>query len=219
MKTKKTVTTAVVAANKRNARKSTGPRTERGKRSSAANRRSHGLLAGTVIFADDEEKARYNELLQLWTIGSDPDDMIEAALIKQIVDNQWRLQQISSWESAAVRARRRSCRSIVDALAQDNAGNFDAPDVPVVNFEPFRNAMAGWECSELVLTSGKSKDVSPHQSTLAPSEESGGDHVGVGAKLTSSLDTVMRYRAMITRELHRAMELLTRYRGQRNEGE
>ena len=170
-----------------------------------------------MVFGDDDEKARYDELLDLWTRGSDPDDMVEAALIKQIVDCQWRLQQISRWESAAVRARRRSSLSIVRALAQDPSRSYKAPDVPVVNVEPFRNAIAGWECSELVLTSGRSQDVSPRQSSLAPSEESSGDHVGVGAKLTSSLDTVMRYRSMITREFHRAMELLTRYRAQGGE--
>ena len=137
-----------------------------------------------------------------WPRGCDPDDMLKAALIKQIVDSQWRLQQISSWESPAVRARRRSSRSIVNALAQDSANNFSAPDVPVVNLESFRNAIAAWECSELVITSGKTKDVTPRQSMLAPKAESAGDHVGIGAKLTSSLDTVMRYRSMITRELH-----------------
>jgi hypothetical protein len=62
----------------------------------------------TIVFASDEERAQYAEWLELWTRDSDPSDMIEAALSKQIVDSQWRLQQISPWESAAVPARRRS---------------------------------------------------------------------------------------------------------------
>jgi hypothetical protein len=76
MKAKKAVTAEVVAANKRNAQRSPGPKTARGKRFSAANRRSHGLLAKTVVFADDEERARYNELLELWTRDSFPDDVM-----------------------------------------------------------------------------------------------------------------------------------------------
>lgn len=214
MKAKKMVTPKVVAANKKNAQRSTGPKTAPGKRSAAANRRSHGLLAMTIVFGSDEEKAQYEELLELWTRDSDPNDMVEAALIKHVVDALWRLQQVSPWESAALLARRRSSLAIVQAMAQDSATNFDAPDLPIVNLEPFRDAIAGWECSEVVLTSGKSKDITPRQSPLAPSEERAGDQVAIGAKLTSSLETVMRYRSMITRELHRALELLTRHRAQ-----
>lgn len=135
MKTRKTVTEKVIAANKTNAQKSTGPRTESGKRASAANSRSHGLLSKTVVFSSDEERANYTELLELWTRGSDPDDLLEAALIKLIVDDLWQRQQSSTWLAEAVQARRRSSRAIVQALEQQNAENYEATDLPVVNEE------------------------------------------------------------------------------------
>lgn len=219
MKTTRTVTAEVVAANKRNSQRSPGPTTARGKRFSAANRRTHNLLSGTVVFASEEERAEYNDLIELWRRDCDPDDMIEAALVKEIADAQWRLRQISPWESAAIRARRIGSISIIKALAQDNASHFSAPDLPVVNNTIFRDNVAGWECVELTLTSGRSKDVTPSQSVLSATEESAGDRVGVDVKLTSSLDTVMRYRSAITREFDRAIGRLTQYRAQRSDGE
>lgn len=219
MKIKKTVTSKFISANQKRAKKSPGPKTERGKRSSAANRRSHGLLARTVVFADDDEKAQYNELLELWTKGCDPDDMTEAALVKQIVDTQWRLQQSTPWESAAIRTRRLSSLSIVRALEEEKGKHSAAPDLPFVSSVFFQNALPAWECAELTLTSGQSNDVTPTPGNSTWStQESAGNQVGIGVKLASSLDTVMRYRSTITKALSRWIELLDRHRAQRNEG-
>jgi hypothetical protein len=111
------------------------------------------------------------------------------------VDGQWRLLQISSWESLAVRARRISSLSVVQALAQDNAMNFSAPDVPVVKNATFQKTIVGWDCAELVLTSGRSNDVTPRQFSLSSGEENKGDHVGVEVKthqLSGHRDAVPR---------------------------
>ncbi len=85
-------TEAQIAANRRNAEKSTGPRTADGKAVVAQNAVQHGLLAreGVLRGEDAEEFERHREMLleQLNPVGA-----LEGILATRIVDLTWRLQR------------------------------------------------------------------------------------------------------------------------------
>lgn len=85
-------TEAQVTANRLNAQKSTGPRTEEGKAKVAQNAVTHGLRAQTAVLAgEDREKydAFCTRLLEEW----EPDGPDEEVLARRVVDLTWRLQR------------------------------------------------------------------------------------------------------------------------------
>ena len=88
-------------ANRQNARKSTGPRTEEGKQRSAQNGLKHGLLARDAVMAD-EDPAEYDRQFQLLEENIFPKNAIEFALVRQIADAEWRIRRIARIEAGLV---------------------------------------------------------------------------------------------------------------------
>jgi len=90
----KTVTAKQLAANRRNAQRSTGPRTLEGKAKSRWNALQHGLLAKAVIppsLEPYESRADFDSLL--------------AALVERIATCYWRLARLLRAEAGAVADR------------------------------------------------------------------------------------------------------------------
>ena len=88
-------------ANRQNAKKSTGPRTEEGKARSSQNGLKHGLLARDAVMAD-EDPAEYDRQFQLLEENIFPKNAIEFALVRQIADAEWRLRRIARIEAGLV---------------------------------------------------------------------------------------------------------------------
>jgi len=93
-------TEAQVAANRRNAEKSTGPRTPEGKAVVAQNAVKHGLLAGhDVIRGEDREEFElYREEL-FWELN--PVGTMESRLAERIVSLAWRLRRAERIQNEA----------------------------------------------------------------------------------------------------------------------
>lgn len=87
-----------VAANRLNARKSTGPRTLRGKRRSRRNALRHGLTAETVIdaFEDAED---YQVFHRQFISALNPRSAVEEQLIGRLVSILWRLRRATAIEA------------------------------------------------------------------------------------------------------------------------
>ena len=85
-------------ANRQNAKKSTGPRTDEGKARSSQNGLKHGLLARDAVMAD-EDPAEYDRQFQLLEQNIFPKNAIEFALVRQIADAEWRLRRITRIEA------------------------------------------------------------------------------------------------------------------------
>ena len=88
-------------ANRQNAKKSTGPRTEEGKARSSQNGLKHGLLARDAVMAD-EDPAEYDRQLQQLEENIFPKNVLEFELVRQIADAQWRLRRITRIEAGLV---------------------------------------------------------------------------------------------------------------------
>jgi hypothetical protein len=87
-----------IAANRRNAQNSTGPKTPEGKQVVSRNALRHGLLAtNPVLFP--EEQQQYNDLADLLHNERQPQSWLEFALVNRMVDLSWRLLRASQIET------------------------------------------------------------------------------------------------------------------------
>ena len=103
-------TRAQIRANRNNAKKSTGPRTEEGKARAAKNSLKHGLLARDTVLPG-EDPAEFDSQLSALEADIQPANSLEFELVRQIADAQWRMRRLTRLETgflaAAVADQRR----------------------------------------------------------------------------------------------------------------
>ena len=92
-------TQSQIEANRRNAKQSTGPRTNQGKQRSSQNAIKHGLRAKQSVIPG-EDPADYERHLTEFDDTFHPNTAYETALVRQMADAEWRLQRISRLETA-----------------------------------------------------------------------------------------------------------------------
>lgn len=93
-------------ANRRNARKSAGPKTPAGKARTARNALKHGLLAKDVVLHSpkfDECRAEFDALLADLIDEFRPTTVIEQTLVERIATCYWRLRRAQRFEAGTVR--------------------------------------------------------------------------------------------------------------------
>ena len=88
-------------SNRKNARKSTGPRSAAGKAIVSQNARTHGLLSGSLI-VKGESGEEFSELLRLLSEDFQPVGLVEHALVERIAISLWRQRRLVRAESAEV---------------------------------------------------------------------------------------------------------------------
>src|SRR3954453_19611416 len=87
-----------IGANRRNALRSTGPRTEEGKQRSRLNAVRHGLTAETVVGAL-ENAADYQAFEQNILADYSPETTAERELVARLASILWRLRRSSAIET------------------------------------------------------------------------------------------------------------------------
>ena len=90
-----------VQANRENAKLSTGPRTEEGKKRTALNAIKHGFRAKEPLIPgeDPEEFARHGAELN---VELTPVGVVEQNLVDQLIDITWRLKRFGRIEAAII---------------------------------------------------------------------------------------------------------------------
>ena len=101
-----------IEANRRNAKKSTGPRTPEGKAASAQNARKHGLLSRWPVLPE-EDAAQYEELRINLQLELSPLGQLETLLVHRLAGVQWRLARVPALEAELFERMR------YDALGND----------------------------------------------------------------------------------------------------
>jgi hypothetical protein len=89
---------AQILANQSNAHHSTGPRTDKGKQTSSANAKSHGLTSRSALLSaeDPEEYALFQGAYeQLYR----PQNLIEQKLVTELAGIEWRLRRVPAFEA------------------------------------------------------------------------------------------------------------------------
>ncbi|MHC4326394.1 MAG: hypothetical protein ACYSUX_19155, partial [Planctomycetota bacterium] len=85
-------TTAQINANRQNARKSTGPRTDEGKAVVSQNAVKHGLFASEVVITG-ENQADYEAFHDEFLAELAPAGMSESVMAERIISLAWRLRR------------------------------------------------------------------------------------------------------------------------------
>ena len=93
-----------IAANRANALKSTGPKTERGKAHSSLNAVSHGIYARARLLPFECE-SEYHELAESIFVDVNPVGPIEEALAEEIVTDMWQLRRLELGEVAQLKKK------------------------------------------------------------------------------------------------------------------
>ena len=90
------------AANRLNAQKSTGPRTEEGKERVSRNPLKHGLSAVKHVVLDHEDEADFEALLEAMIDDFAPKTALETELVTRIAILTWRLKRVPEMEMVLV---------------------------------------------------------------------------------------------------------------------
>ena len=108
-------TRAQIKANRNNAKKSTGPRTEEGKTRVATNALKHGLLARDTVLPG-EDPADFDSQLSALEADIQPANSLEFELVRQIADSQWRMRRLTRLETGFLTASLAAKRRLIERL-------------------------------------------------------------------------------------------------------
>ena len=93
--------------NRRNALKSTGPRSPEGKQRSKFNAVKHGMSAATPVLPGEVPDA-FRDRLDAWAEALDPDNVVEQFLVEQAATTSWKIERAHRVETARLAALLRS---------------------------------------------------------------------------------------------------------------
>jgi hypothetical protein len=195
MKIKKTITAKVMAANRANGRKTGGPHDTNSTRENAL---KHGLLARHLIFRDEEESNEFNRLLHELEFEYAPAGPTERTLVEEVASCIWKLKTANGWEIREIRHRRQAGEAILRAVAE----NYCDEQISLFTKD---DGSLGWDCQELIVRTGSAeRDLEE----FSREKKAKAGNVQIEAKLTNSLDCVLRYQSALKRDLYRAIAAL-----------
>jgi len=95
----RTISPRKVSANRRNAQRSTGPRTAVGKTISSWNSLRHGLLSKRLVEFNDQKAKQYYDLLASLQQDLEPVGALEQVLVEKIAYEYWRQAVAADYEN------------------------------------------------------------------------------------------------------------------------
>lgn len=126
-----------VEANRRNAQKSTGPRSEEGKAASSRNALKHGVLSDVVV-AQGEDGNLYRDLLDGLFQEFNPQTPLQENLVERLALLLWRERRLSATEQLYLTRQSDNVRrSASAAVKTPSIPNEDSrpPDPPYLHLE------------------------------------------------------------------------------------
>ena len=112
------------SANRANAQKSTGPKTDEGKDRSRFNAIKHGIYAREMIIPG-ERKEDFDALLEGFFCSCQPNDAIEQALVRQMASAEWRLQRLDRAQAGMLTFRNHRA---MEQLSGTDLWEYNKPD-------------------------------------------------------------------------------------------
>lgn len=102
------ISSAKAVANRKNAKKSTGPKTKKGKEVVKWNALKHGLLAQEVVIRvgeGEESEGEFRQLFERLNQEHKPVGVLEEILVERIAVCYWRLRRVIQCETGEIRKR------------------------------------------------------------------------------------------------------------------
>jgi len=118
---------AQIIANRRNAQKSTGPQSPKGKAVVSRNAVKHGLTASQAII-EQEDQAEFERYRQQFLEELAPQTPMESMLAERIVNLSWRLKRITRMQNQTIDALKNPKKSdpVIEKLKKRfSLSNFD----------------------------------------------------------------------------------------------
>ncbi len=135
-----------INANRRNAHKSTGPKTAKGKSIASRNSIKHGLLARQSTITG-ESKAKFDRHCDRIFAEYDPTEPTDIALTERIVILTWQLKRVNRFQTAAINALHNSYKTSavrgLDAILKPKKDNAPPPpdlDIGMITVKDFANS-------------------------------------------------------------------------------
>ena len=107
-----------IEANRLNAQRSTGPRSEEGKARVSRNPMRHGLCSRDVLLAQ-EDAGEFAELLRQFVADLQPRDLLERIAVDRIAGEYWRLGRASRLERDWMEAAMEEEAGLIEGLFKD----------------------------------------------------------------------------------------------------
>jgi hypothetical protein len=170
-----------IEANRRNASKSTGPRTEIGKRTVARNALKHGFFSKWLLIPHPdgkEDPIEYQNFYAALREHYEPLDFLEELLVEKIAVWSWRLRRLLRCESGQIARALAEHSYEIKQLSIADSGELELP------------ALSNPEVSAIT------------------------DHLFLPPK--EELEKLLRYEAMINKQLNHAIAELERLQRRRN---
>ena len=98
---------AKIEANRANAQKSTGPRTDAGKQASSRNAIKHGLFSATLLLPK-EDPEQYAALCERYLDGFQPQGIEEENLVEEMIVAKWKQARLNVVEQGVYAAAERA---------------------------------------------------------------------------------------------------------------
>ena len=204
-----------LAANRANAKLSTGPRSAQGQRHSSLNSLKHGLLAAKPIFHSDEERTRFSEIRTRLFDDLAPVGILEVVLTEDIANLSWKLLLNTDWEFRESDRLMVSGEVLDQLFARTNfsvdlraelANHWSVLELGVSatdnNTEAARKADEGAQ-----VFGGGTKARSSEAHSQGESKQKSGTCT-TDVRFARSLDLAKRYQARIRADLHAAIREL-----------
>ena len=138
-------------ANRKNALKSTGPKTEAGKSISSKNALTHGLRAQQIVI-EGESQEEFDDFRELLIDYLSPDGPLEMFLVDRIAAGSWRLRRTGHLEAQIFDEMRNSLAAARNQNSNDLFTvtlNDEGMDVPTRSqFASFQEAKSAWDATE-----------------------------------------------------------------------
>jgi hypothetical protein len=181
-----------IEANRRNARLSTGPVTEEGKKRSQQNGVRHGLTSETVIDAleDAEDYAAFEMAV---TADYDAQSAVERELVLRLASLLWRLRRATAIESGLFKIQAKHLLQFRQRR-QTHQARLKMID------STYRNGLAAEEDTQQDDDEASSSTLDPSRSPADPSDDLTRSFVRLTNLPTCPLDRLSRYEATIWRQ-------------------
>ena len=191
-------------ANRRNARKSTGPKTVEGKLISSKNATTHGLLSSHVVIKD-ENAQEFEDFCSLMTDSFQPAGILEQLLTNRIAASFWRLNRAGRIEV-----------EMLNSMFTPKSVSKGKNSLPfIVHFTKTYEGLPGKNEYPVEDEPAKTPDKDSRDDSPKPADLKLGQAVVADFTSENLLEKLHRYKGQIDKTLYKAIHELQRLQSTR----
>jgi len=198
------MTEAALAANRANAKKSTGPRESTAVKFNAV---QYGFTSKSLFFESEEERAAYEEFTSRLREDLQPQSLVEEMLFEELSISWWKVQTIDPLLFRQMRSQADASTKVYNAYL-DARRQYEGDAIgAAARLQGVLND--GWECQQLGLSTGggQEKDETAEASEIGSAQSRKGNG-RITVRLGNSTESLLRYSNAWRRDFYRALGVL-----------